>query len=104
MTIYGGTTGAQGKPFAVRISDRDRAELARLRDLAMQLEDPPRGWRLQRRSSPGKWGLSLGAFIVWAALQWRPPAIAPVVPSAGGRGEVIPRRRRQRSTKGDRAR
>ncbi len=58
--------GRRGRPFSVRLTDDERE---RLEQLAKDARDHmPGGWERKRQ-----WQ-SLGGFVVWAALQWAPPA------------------------------
>jgi len=66
-----------GKPFSVRMTDAQRDQLRQLRDLAAHGGHLPRGWDYRaRRAGPGGGPMSVGGFVVWAALQWKPPANA----------------------------
>jgi hypothetical protein len=66
-----------GKPFSVRLTDVQRDHLTKLRDEAAHGGHLPRGWDYrERRAGPGGGAMSLGGFVVWAAMQWAPPAAA----------------------------
>lgn len=78
--------GRRGRPFTLRLEDGDRA---RLEELSRQVKrdkyvSVPVPGRMKIRGND-RYG-ALGPFIVWAALQWRPPI------------EVVPARRRVGTT------
>lgn len=56
-----GYDGRRGRAFSVRLDDVERNRLAELHAQAR----PEMPWRPHRTNS-------LGAFIVWAAMQWKP--------------------------------
>lgn len=90
MTVdYLGDTNAnrKGKVFSVRITDEDRTALEAKAKIAGALMP----YSYERRSG------SLGAFLVWAALQWKnKTAPLPGVDAAGV--VVVPARRRRGTT------
>ena len=91
-----GYDGRRGRAFSVRLDDVERTALAALHEKAK----PEMGWRPHRTAS-------LGAFIVWAAMQWKPavqelPFDKPKAPR--GRPKFPkPKRRRPTGLKGRRA-
>jgi hypothetical protein len=54
----------RGKVFSVRLSDEDRDQLLTLLGTNKRMHPGTIPWHVAR---------SLGSFMVWAALQWKPP-------------------------------
>lgn len=90
-----GYDGRRGRAFSVRIDDDERNTLTALHQKAKS----EMGWRPHRTNS-------LGAFIVWAALKWKPSVQElPFGKQAKPRPRKLPKpgRRRPTGKKGRRA-
>lgn len=91
--------GRAGRPFTMRLKGDDRKAIEHLMFLESQIP-----WQMDGRWKPYETGerRSLGAFIVWAAKQWRPPskaAIPKAAPRSRGKTKRAPAGRRRRPPK-----